>query len=132
MLDGRDWFALTGASTDEMAALRALAPIALPEAYFALLEFSNGGEGPLPVQPCNFCLYPAAEAMQIAQEGAFRDSFPGLFVIGGNGGGELIAIDTITQGHPIVYFDMANIDSRESVVSLAPNFDAFVELIGLE
>lgn len=132
MLKGRDWIAVAGATPDEIAALRSVAPIPLPEAYVSLLAFSNGGEGPLPDQPCYFCLYPALEVAQIEREGAFHEFFPGLFVIGGNGGGEAVAIDTAEVGYRIVHFDMVNIDLGESVEPLAANFDAFVELIGLD
>ncbi|MFS2110941.1 SMI1/KNR4 family protein [Sphingomonas sp. Sphisp140] len=132
MLEGRDWTGLARASPGEIAALRAVAPIPLPAAYVALLELSNGGEGALPTRPGYFCLYPASETAQIARDGDFHAHFPGLFVIGGNGGGEAIAIDAEDPGHRIVYFDMTNINPMESVASLAANFEAFVDLIGLE
>jgi len=132
MLEGRDWVAVAGATPDEIAALRAAAPIPLPETYVALLEFSNGGEGPLPGQPCYFCLYPALEVSKFERDGAFYEFFPGLFVFGSNGGGEAVAIDTADADRRIVYFDTTNIDLDESVQPLAENFDAFVGLIGLE
>lgn len=51
MFEGREWFANPPASADALAALRAAAPVTLPEAYYQLLADSDGGEGPLSVQP---------------------------------------------------------------------------------
>ena len=128
----RQWFSCAGASPDALAALRDAAPAKLPEAYLRLLESSNGGEGPLPLQPLNFCLDSAEEAASNALEGTFEEFFPGLFVIGSNGGGEAIALDFRGgEPWPVVYFDMTNSDIEESVVTLAPCFEAFAPLIGL-
>lgn len=69
--------------------------------------------------------------MQIEQNGTFREFFPELFVIGGNGGGEAIALDLRgTEPYPLVAFDMINIDLSESVQTIAASFDAALELIG--
>lgn len=131
MLQGREWHKVDGASADAIAALKSVAPVALPESYYALLSFSNGGEGPLAVQPLWFCLYPAEEAAQIERDGIFREFFEGLFVIGGNGGGEALAFDLReTEPYPLVTFDMTNINLSESVRPIATSFDAAMELIG--
>jgi hypothetical protein len=129
---GRDWQGAEGASAAALQALRDAAPTPLPERYFELLEQTNGGEGVLPVQPLNFCLYSAEEAAQCAREGTFRDHFPGLFAFAGNGAGEVIAFDLRQDpAGPIVYFDVCNSDLEESVVPLAESFDDLVEMIGL-
>ncbi|MDH4987931.1 hypothetical protein QEZ47_20895 [Aminobacter anthyllidis] len=60
------------ASSAAIAQLRSGAPVDLPESYFSLLSFSNGGEGPLPIQPLWLCLYPAEEATRIELEGTFQ------------------------------------------------------------
>ena len=121
------------ASEEAVAKLVEQAPVELPGAYLDLLRHSNGGEGPLPVQPLNLCLYPAEEAIQIETEGTFKEYFPGFFVIGGNGGGEAIAIDIRHSAPwPVICFDMTNIFLEESVQPVAPDFDAFVKMIGLE
>lgn len=131
MLQGREWHKVDGASSDAIAALKSIAPVDLPESYYSLLSFSNGGEGPLAVQPLWFCLYPAEEAAQIEGDRVFREFFEGLFVIGGNGGGEAFAFDLReTEPYPLVAFDMTNINLSESVRSIAPSFDAAMELIG--
>jgi len=129
----RDWHAAEGASADALARLRDVAPVQLPERYLELLAFSNGGEGPLPVQPFRFCLYPAEEAAEIEREGDFREFFPDFFVFGGNGGGEVIALDLrAAEPWPVVYFDMMNISLHESIQPLAPDFDAFLGLVGID
>ena len=85
VLQNREWHKVAGASAGAIAALKSLARADLPESYYSLLTFSNGGEGPLAVQPLWFQLYPAEEAAQIEGGGTFRELFEGLFVIGGNG-----------------------------------------------
>jgi hypothetical protein len=53
-------------------------------------------------------------------------------MIGGSGGGEMIALDVRgTEPWPVVYFDTTNIDLQESVQPLAPDFDSFIAMIGL-
>lgn len=131
MLQNREWRKVDGASTEAIAALKLVAPVDLPESYYSLLKFSNGGEGPLAVQPLWFQLYPAEEAAHIERDGTFREFFKGLFVIGGNGGGEAVAFDLRENApYPLVAFDMTNIDLQESVRTIAPSFDAALELIG--
>ena len=129
----REWHRAPGASLTALADLRSASPVPLPAAYLDLLAFSDGGEGPLPVQPLNLCLYSAKEVIEIEREGSFHEFFPGLLAIGGNGGGEAIALD-IRGGEPwpVVYFDVTNIDLDESVQPLAPDFDAFLDMIGVE
>lgn len=133
MLEGREWHKAEGATAEALAALKALAPANLPDSYYSLLSFSNGGEGPLAVQPLWLCLYPAEEVVEIVRSGSFREFFGKLFVIGGNGGGEGIAFDLSEVGNcPLVMFDMTNTDLSESIKQIAPSFDAALELIGRE
>lgn len=116
MLEGREWHKADGASPAALAQLRAVAPVKLPESYFSLLSFSNGGEGPLAVQPFQLCLYPAEEVVQIEQDGDFKEFFDNFLVIGGNGGGEAVVFDLRKdEPYPLVAFDMTNIDLSESV-----------------
>jgi hypothetical protein len=129
----REWHTAPGASPAVLGELRSALPVRLPAAYLDLLAFSNGGEGPLPVQPLNLCLYSAKEVIEIEREGSFKEFFPGLLVIGGNGGGEAIALDIRgAEPWPVVYFDMTNIDLDESIQPLAPDFDALLDMIGVE
>ena len=131
MLKGRDWRRLGAASEASIEALKAAAPSGLPDSYLDLLRFTDGGEGPLPVQPFWFQLYPAHEALEIEQGGSFKEFFPNLFVVGGNGGGEAIALDLRgSQPFGVVAFDMTNIDLAESILPIAPTFDDMIDLIG--
>ena len=54
MLETRDWFSKPPASEDELAEIRQALPSTLPPVYFDLLAETNGGEGPLPVNPTTF------------------------------------------------------------------------------
>jgi hypothetical protein len=131
VLESREWHKVEGASSEAVALLKSVAPVDLPESYYSLLSFSNGGEGPLAVQPLWFCLHPAEEVVQIERNGTFRGFNAKLFVIGGNGGGEAVAFDLReSEPYPIVAFDIANISLAESVRPIAPSFDAALELIG--
>ncbi|ODU19816.1 MAG: hypothetical protein ABS87_13000 [Sphingomonas sp. SCN 67-18] len=133
MLDGRDWSKVEGASPESLNLLASVAPTGFPVRLIELLRVTDGGEGPLPVQPLWFCLYPAAEIAQIERDGTFKEFFPSLFVVGGNGGGEAVAIDLREPTTaPVVSFDMTNIDLKESVRHIANDFEAFVDLIGKE
>jgi hypothetical protein len=131
VLQGREWHKVQGASPAAIEQLKVAAPCSLPESYLSLLSLSNGGEGPLPVQPWWLCLYPAEEVVQIEQAGTFREFFSKLFVIGGNGGGEAVALDLRgVQPYPLVTFDMINTVLQESVLIIAPSFDAALYLLG--
>ncbi|HET9336653.1 MAG TPA: SMI1/KNR4 family protein [Sphingomicrobium sp.] len=132
MLEGREWFGVAGASAEEIEQLKSVAPVELPDSYFQLLAYSNGGEGPLPVDPFNLCLDPIPQVIEGIQTGNFgQNEFAGFIVFGGNGGGEYLAFDTRgNEPWPVVYIDMvAGPDSAEMVT---PTFDAFIELIGRE
>jgi hypothetical protein len=59
----REWHSAHAASATALADLRSAAPARLPAAYLELLAFSNGGEGPLPVDPFNLCLHSAEEVI---------------------------------------------------------------------
>ncbi len=52
----REWQGTDAASPQLLKRLRKVLPADLPPEYFQLLAFSNGGEGPLPVEPYNFRL----------------------------------------------------------------------------
>lgn len=131
MFAGREWFKNDGASAEALDRLAAVAPFQLPQSYFAVLRYSNGGEGPLPVDPWTFCLDPAEFATETEQSGTFREFFPGLFVIGSNGAGEAFALDARSpESLCVVRFDMTNCDLAESVIRMAPDFDSFLKLVG--
>ena len=133
MPSGREWHGVAGASDEALGRLQAACPRELPASYVALLSFSNGGEGPLPVQPLWVCLDSAETVSEALVKSTHEEFFPGFFVFGSNGGGEYLALDMRKAApFPVVSIDMTNIDLRESVMTVATDFSAFVELIGLD
>jgi len=131
MLAGREWFKNEGASEEAINSLMKFAPVPLPPSYLALLRYSNGGEGPLPVQPWNLCLDTAEFAAETAQVGLQKEFFPDLFIIGTNGGGEAIALNVAEPApYPVVFYDLTNCNLEESVATLAPDFEAFLAIVG--
>ncbi|MFZ6801352.1 SMI1/KNR4 family protein [Undibacterium sp. Di24W] len=129
----RTWFRNPGASNDALQSLRVVAGVNLPVEYFELLEYSNGGEGSLPISPFNLCLDSAEDATNNKVEKIYEEFFPGFFVFGGSGGGDFIAFDLrSSEPWPIVAIDMTNINLAESVDLIAKDFPTFLALIGVE
>jgi len=121
----RNWSKAQGASQAAISALQDAAGFELPKEYVELLEFSNGGEGPMPEPFGVFCLDRAEDAGNPGQIGLY----PGWFVFGGNGGLELFAFDlTGTSPWPVLAFD--GIDPDGSVRRVADDFTKFLQLIG--
>lgn len=132
MLEGRDWYPAAGASAQIIEDLRASALEELPGSYLQLLSVSNGGEGPLPVDPFNLCLDPADEVMARLGNGNYgQPDFDTFLIFGGNGGGEYLAFD-MRHGAPwpVVTIDM--VAGPESAEVVATDFDTFIDLIGVE
>lgn len=127
------WFRQDPASDLALAKLKLAVGDSLPQEYLDLLSYSNGGEGPLPVQPYNLCLDSAEVTAEAWQSGSYSELFPGFLVFGSNGGGEYIAFDQ-RQGLPwrVVAIDMTNIALAEAVMPIATDFASFVALIGFE
>lgn len=132
-LSDRDWFARPGAPDSVIQRLQSVVSRELPAAYLQLLRTSNGGEGPLPRQPFNLVLDPAEDVVEAAARKQFEEFFPGFLVIGSDGGGEFIALDLRSPGSPaVVALDMTNSDLTESVLPIAPDFDTFIDLTGVQ
>jgi hypothetical protein len=131
MLEGRQWWGREGASQGQLAAVRAIVPADLPEAYFQLLAWSHGGEGPLPDEPLWFVLDTVEDVIGAIRARSFEEFFPGFLVFASNGGGEAIAFDLRAGApYPIVYFEMANSNLEESIRPLAGSFGELMALIG--
>lgn len=132
MFADREWFAAPAAPAALLEELRRTAPVALPESYFRLLAFSDGGEGPLPVSPFNLCLDASNQVIEAIRTRNFgQQDLDGFIVFGGNGGGEYLAFDTRADfPWPIVTIDMAV--GSGSAEDVAPDFDTFVDMIGRE
>lgn len=132
MLQARDWFSKPSASKSELAEIREALPPTIPPAYFDLLAESNGGEGPLPVNPYNFCLDPVATVLDAFRSRNYdRPDLDGFLIFGSDGSRELIAFDM--RGDlvgAVVMIDM--VEGPESAEIVAANFDDFVNLIGVQ
>jgi hypothetical protein len=132
VFEGREWFAVPAAPREMLDELRQVAPVELPASYYQLLAFSDGGEGPLPLNPFNLCLDASNQVTEaIRTKNYGQPDLAGFIVFGGNGGGELLAFDVRGAAPwPIVTIDL--VVGAASAEQVAPDFDAFMELIGRE
>lgn len=129
----RTWHREAPATAASLAVLRGIGIPPLPDEYTAFLAWSNGGEGPLAVEPQYLQLDAAETAAAAWSAGEYGEFFAGFFVFGSNGGGEYLAFDLRAEPPwPVVALDMTNIDLAESVRPVAADFAAFVALIGRE
>ncbi|WP_394155874.1 SMI1/KNR4 family protein [Loktanella salsilacus] len=125
------WEPKAGAAHEEIAKLVTAAGYTLPESYLAFLCISNGGQGPLSVDPFWLILDSADSVAGALKIGTFTEFFPGLIVIGGNGAGEGVAFDFRSNREAeVVHFDMTNTDHSESVRPFAASFTELLALVG--
>ena len=124
-----------GASQEALARLRAAAPAALPQKYFDLLHFANGGEWRLSAAPFRFALSPAEWIAGIYEADHWKPNannafLKGFVLIGTNGSGETVAFDIRgSEPWPVVLIDM-DAEEDERVMPIAEDFDAFIDLFG--
>jgi len=128
--DVESWYKLDGATDDEINLLRNSISFKLPDLLLTFLKFSNGGEGELSVQPYNFVLDSINEIIETNSSGEIKDNYPNFMIIGGDGGGEYIALDVVTN--EIVSLDMCNSDIAESRVVVASTIEQFFSLCGFD
>lgn len=125
----REWRAEPGAGEDDLRALAASVPFALPGEYLDLLRATNGGEGELGVEPGWFQLHDTAQVLELLREGADHGASPAWFVIGGSGGLETIAL--VVHGADagrVVRFDP--VAGPASALTVADSLTGFIELLG--
>lgn len=126
-----------GASPDALARLREAAPARLPNSYYELLSFSNGGRWPVGNGQFSFDLSPAEWAAETwewkpRRPSAATDFLSGFVLIGTNGCGVCIGFDIRGQEPwPVVEVDK-DADLDERVVLVACDFDAFLEILGAD
>jgi len=121
---GPHWLSAFGASPEVLNRLQREV-VGLPESYLDLLRIGNGGEVGLSVSPYNLCLDSAEYALDYWLSGAYTKQ--DVFVIGGNGGGALIAVDL--QGgveRRVICFDP--ISPGDSTEVIAENFPKLLAL----
>lgn len=123
-----EWLADEPSSPGALSALREAVPL-LPSAYLSLLSRGNGGEAELSVSPFNLCIDSAESALEYWQSGSY--TMNGVFVFGGNGGGELLAFDMRQkEPWPVISFDP--IDPEGSVGIVADEFSLLLKLVTVD
>jgi hypothetical protein len=119
------WLSPRGATEEILQELKSQVK-GLPSAYIDLLRLGNGGEVGLKVSPLNLCLDSAEAALGFWKSGTY--TLRGVFVFGGNGGGEYLAFDMRKAGAcPVISFDP--IDPEGSIEQVAPDFGHFMTLV---
>ncbi|MEI8196031.1 MAG: SMI1/KNR4 family protein, partial [Phycisphaerae bacterium] len=104
----------------------------LPDLYLDFLRFSNGGFGPLQVQPYTFVCFEITEVLELHTHPHYANWLHDFVVIGGDGAGEFIALDyRKAPSIQVVAIDMCNFNLEETLL-VAENFEVFVHYIGLE
>jgi hypothetical protein len=107
----------------------------LPERYFELLQFANGGEWHVRKAPFWFSLQPAEWIAEVYEATHWKPNpanefLKGFFLIGTNGSGECVGFDVRgSRPWPVVLIDM-DAEDDERVTLIAEDFDAFLELLG--
>lgn len=118
------WLFDQGASPEALNALRSAVGV-LPEDYLELLRQGNGGEVELKVSPLVLCLDSAEAALDYWNSGTYPIN--GIFVFGGNGGGDLLAFDLSSSDEfPVISFDP--IDPEGSMSKVASDFKGLLAL----
>lgn len=113
-----------------VSTLSADVEVDLPEAYLSILQLSNGGGGPLGVEPGWFQLWPAEEVVPSNRDYQISEYLPGLFGFGSNGGGELLAFDTRREKPwSVVMVPFIPMDEGD-VVEIAKDFKEFLKATG--
>jgi hypothetical protein len=122
------WLSAAGAPPEVLNRLQREV-VGLPESYLALLRIGNGGEVGLSVSPYNLCLDSAEDSLDYWLSGTYTKH--GVFVIGGNGGGELIAFDLESDAERrVICFDP--ISPNDSTEVIAKNFEKLLEFCEVE
>jgi len=120
------WDRAPGATPEAISTLVASLSLKLPIDYLDFLQFSNGADGPLPVQPLWCSLFKAEELVVCNQDYEIAKYLPGYLAIGSSGGGEVILFDTRTWRVctvPVLF-------AEEHIWEIAPNFMQLAEMLG--
>jgi hypothetical protein len=99
----------------------------LPENYINFLKNHNGAKGDLPIQPLYFELWQINELIQANPDSEIQKYLPNYFGIGGNGSGELIAINLENQKIFAIPFILME---EQDAWLIAENFDEFEKMFG--
>ena len=127
-----NWMRSQPASDKAIRALIAKCDFPLPEEFLSFLRYSNGGEGPLCIEPWWFRIDPAEQVIENNNGYSVEESVPGHFMIGSSGGGEMFVIRK-QDGSPCPVYMVPFIPMRESErLLVARDFEAFAMAFGRE
>jgi hypothetical protein len=102
----------------------------LPPSYLSYLRSNNAEDADVVVEPQWIQLWRAEDVMDLNRTYHLPDWYPGLFGIGSNGAGEVIALDTrVGPPFPVVMAPFYRTDTQEPAL-LATSFDKLVLVFG--
>jgi hypothetical protein len=124
------WTRREAASEDAIRALTAWCGFNLPNEYLTFLRYSNGGEGPLCIEPWWFQLCRAEEVIAYNQ-GYNVDRFvPAYFAIGSSGAADMLAIRK-KDGSPCpIYMVPFMVTTEDNAVQISYDFELFAMAMG--
>lgn len=121
------WERASPAPQSALSALVVGCGLTLPPDYLTLLQFSNGGEGKLGVEPGWFQIWPAQEVLGLNRAYEVDAWLPGYFGFGSSGGGELLAIHSDSgKIYMVPFVGMAKDEAR----LIANSFAEFIAAMG--
>lgn len=123
------WTRRPGASNQAIEQLIDNCPFRLPEGYVALLGYSNGGEGPLCIEPWSIRLFPAEEVIEYNRRYKLPELLPEDFAVGDSGGEDMLAIKKGVN-NPCPLFVLPFIKAESDVVEVCWDFEMFVMALG--
>jgi hypothetical protein len=91
---GHQWDGNPPAAEEDIAALVAFTPVALPPQYIALLRLSDGGYAQLSGYPGYARIWAARTALDYNRDYEVQRWLPGFVGFGDNGGPDMIGFDT--------------------------------------
>ena len=116
------------ASEDSIQALIRAVSMPLPEAYIEFLRRHNGGEGAVVIEPGWISLWPAEEVVELNAQYDVAEYFPGYFVFGSDGGGEMLAFE-MQDGSDCKVVMLPFIGDVSDRIVIAASFEAFLNSI---
>jgi hypothetical protein len=127
-----NWSRRPPASEAAIRTLAAACDFALPQEYESFLRYSNGGEGPLCIEPWYFQLCSAEDVLSYNRDYKVGQFLPGFFAIGSSGGSEMLAIRK-RDGSPCPVYMVPFIPMSEcDAVPIAHDFEMFAMALGRE
>lgn len=122
------WTRKSPASRDDIEALERFLPPGVPEEYLEFLQYSDGADGEIPVQPYWCILYSARDVITQFSHPIYS-SLSEFFPIGTNGGGEFLCFKTTDKPWSI-YVIPFPYDNAKYALSVACDFIELLRMLG--